>query len=406
MAPSSFSELTTLQVGGPIRRLVTATTQRDLVRLAGEAWKAGEPWLVLGGGSNLLVGDEGFDGTVVRAANRGIEVLSAAADLQAPTSWATRSPDAVRLRVQAGENWDDLVAWTVEQGYSGFETLSGIPGSVGAAPVQNIGAYGQELSSTLVAIEFLDEGADAPRRMTADELELGYRTSVLKRGLRGIVVAAEFDLHDTAIERAVLGEALSQPIAYAQLAQALHVDLGDRVPVARVREAVLALRASKGMVLDDADPDSVSAGSFFTNPIVTERVARTLPGDAPRWYVAEEAADEVIPLEGGLEESPLDQFRAFEEMLAASDTATDASPAEPLVKLSAAWLIEHAGIRRGFALPGSRAAISTKHTLALTNRGGASAEEIAQLARFVQSRVSGEFGIVLQPEPVLLGVEL
>jgi UDP-N-acetylmuramate dehydrogenase len=221
-----------------------------------------------------------------------------------------------------------------------------------------------------------------------------------------IDVAAEFDLHDTAIERAVLGEALSQPIAYAQLAQALHVDLGDRVPVARVREAVLALRASKGMVLDDADPDSVSAGSFFTNPIVTERVARTLPGDAPRWYVAEEAADEVIPLEGGLDESPLDQFRAFEEMLAASDTATDASPAEPLVKLSAAWLIEHAGIRRGFALPGSRAAISTKHTLALTNRGGASAEEIAQLARFVQSRVSGEFGIVLQPEPVLLGVEL
>ncbi|WP_173922914.1 UDP-N-acetylmuramate dehydrogenase [Agromyces sp. Marseille-P2726] len=403
MAETSFSELTTLHVGGPIRRLATATTDRDLVELAGEAWYGGEPWLVLGGGSNLLVGDSGFDGTVIRAANRGIEVVSSDG---AAASLRPAQGGAVRVRVQAGENWDDLVAWTIEQGYSGFEALSGIPGSVGAAPVQNIGAYGQELSSTLVAIDFLDEGADAPRRMTADELELGYRTSVLKRGLRGIVVAAEFDLHDTAVERAVLGEALGRPIAYPQLADALRVDLGDRVPISRVREAVLALRASKGMVLDSADQDSVSAGSFFTNPIVTERVARTLPGDAPRWYVEEEAPDEVIPLDGGLDESPLEQFRALEDSLAASETATDAAVTEPLVKLSAAWLIEQSGIRRGFALPGSRAAISTKHTLALTNRGGATAEEVAQLARFVQSRVSAEFGIVLQPEPVLIGVEL
>jgi UDP-N-acetylmuramate dehydrogenase len=308
--------------------------------------------------------------------------------------------------VQAGENWDDLVVWTIEQGYSGFEALSGIPGCVGAAPVQNIGAYGQELESTLVAIEFLDEGADVPRRMTADELELGYRTSVLKRGLRGIVVSAEFDLHDTTVERAVLGEALGQPIAYAQLADALHVNLGDRVPVSRVREAVLRLRASKGMVLDPADPDSVSAGSFFTNPIVSERVSRTLPGDAPRWYLGEDAPDEVTPIENGLGDSPLDEFLAHQASLEASSTVTDAAPAEPLVKLSAAWLIEKAGIKRGFAVPGSRAAISSKHTLALTNRGGASAEELAQLARFVQSRVQAEFGITLRPEPVLIGVEL
>ena len=402
----AFSELTTLQVGGPARRLVTATTQRDLVDLAHEAWEAGEPWLVLGGGSNLLVGDEGFDGTVIRVATRGIEVLE-------PTPAgddddADRRPGAasVRIRVQAGENWDDLVVWTIEQGYSGFEALSGIPGCVGAAPVQNIGAYGQELESTLVAIEFLDEGADVPRRMTADELELGYRTSVLKRGLRGIVVSAEFDLHDTTVERAVLGEALGQPIAYAQLADALHVNLGDRVPVSRVREAVLRLRASKGMVLDPADPDSVSAGSFFTNPIVSERVSRTLPGDAPRWYLGEDAPDEVTPIENGLGDSPLDEFLAHQASLEASSTVTDAAPAEPLVKLSAAWLIEKAGIKRGFAVPGSRAAISSKHTLALTNRGGASAEELAQLARFVQSRVQAEFGITLRPEPVLIGVEL
>lgn len=411
MAPAiPFSELTTLQVGGPARRLVTATTQRDLVDLAREAWQEREPWLALGGGSNLLVGDEGFDGTVIRIATKGIEMLGR--DVDESAAAAADAPDdgdgaaSVRLRVQAGETWDDLVAWTVERGYSGFEALSGIPGSVGAAPVQNIGAYGQELESTLVAIEFLDEGADAPRRMSADELELGYRTSVLKRGLRGIVVSVEFELHDTELEQAVLGEALGQPIAYGQLADALHVNLGDRVPIARVRESVLGLRASKGMVLDPADPDSVSAGSFFTNPIVTERVARTLPGEAPRWYLAEDAPDEVVPLGGNVDDSPLEQFLAHQASLEVDGTSTHAPPAEPLVKLSAAWLIERSGIRRGFALAGSRAAISSKHTLALTNRGGASAEEVAQLARFVQSRVQAEFGIVLHPEPVLVGVEL
>lgn len=400
-----FSELTTLKVGGPIRRLVTATTQRDLVDLVTEAWDDGEPWLVLGGGSNLLVGDEGFDGTVIRVATKGIEVLPPR-DV-APNAVDAPAPGATRIRVQAGEGWDALVTWTVEHGFAGIEALSGIPGSVGGAPVQNIGAYGQELESTLVAVEFLEDGADVPHRMTADELELGYRTSVLKRGLRGVVVSVELELHDTASERAVLGEALGQPIAYGQLAEALHVNLGDRVPISRVRETVLALRASKGMVLNPTDPDSVSAGSFFTNPIVPERVARTLPGDAPRWYLDEDAADEVVPIAAGaFDESPLDQFLAHQASLEASGTATHAAPAETLVKLSAAWLIEHSGIRRGFALPGSRAAVSSKHTLALTNRGGASAEEVAQLARFVQSRVHAEFGIMLHPEPVLVGLEL
>ena len=390
-----FADLTTLRVGGPIGRLVTATTQRDLVDLAREAWSTEAPWLALGGGSNLLVGDEGFDGTVIRIATKGIEVLPVAT-----------GEASVRLRVQAGETWDDLVAWSVEHGYAGLEALSGIPGSVGAAPVQNIGAYGQELESTLVAIEFLDEWADTPRRMSADELELGYRTSVLKQGMRGIVVSVELDLHDTAPERAVLGEALGRPIGYQQLADALHVQQGDRVPIARVRESVLALRASKGMVLDPADPDSVSAGSFFTNPIVGEHTARTLPAAAPRWYLEPEAPDEVTPLATLASATPLDAFLEHQASLETSVIESDVAETEPLVKLSAAWLIEQSGIRRGFALPGSRAAISSKHTLALTNRGDAGADEIVQLARFVQQRVQAEFGIVLRPEPVLVGVEL
>ncbi|WP_353808568.1 UDP-N-acetylmuramate dehydrogenase [Agromyces sp. SYSU T00194] len=390
-----LSELTTLRVGGPAARMVTATTEDELVALARETWEAGGPWLALGGGSNLLVGDDGVPGTVIRVATTGI---------------ATRAggePNTVHLRVQAGERWDDLVAYTVSRGWSGIEALSGIPGSVGAAPVQNIGAYGQELVSVLVAIDFLEEDADAPRRMTADELELGYRTSVLKQGLRGIVTAVELELHDTAPERDVLGGALGVPIAYAQLANALGVQLGDRVPVEQVRSAVLALRASKGMVLDPDDHDSWSAGSFFTNPIVTEHVARTMPSDAPRWYVEPETPPEVVPLTG-LDESPLDQFLAHQAEAEASAAEPDAAePAgEVQVKLSAAWLIEHSGIHRGFALPGSHAAVSSRHTLALTNRGGASADELVQLARFVRSRVQAEFGILLEPEPVLVGTEL
>ncbi|MEI5584741.1 MULTISPECIES: UDP-N-acetylmuramate dehydrogenase [unclassified Agromyces] len=389
-----FADLTTLRVGGPIGRLVTATTPAGLVELVREAEASGEPWMVLGGGSNLLVGEEGFPGTVVRIATRGIDVLPGDRE------------GTVRLRVQAGENWDELVAHTVVQGYSGLEALSGIPGSVGASPVQNIGAYGQELADALVGIEFLDEGAAEPRFMAADELELGYRTSVLKQGLRGVVVSVEFALHDTTAEREVLGEAVGRPVAYAQLAQALGVQLGDRVPVARVREAVLALRSGKGMVLDPNDPDSVSAGSFFTNPIVSEHVARTLPADAPRWYVEPDEPDEVTLLADLEARSPLDAFLEHQAEVERAERRAEAEPREPLVKLSAAWLIEHSGIRRGFALPGSRAAISTRHTLALTNRGGASADEVAQLARFVQGRVQSEFGITLHPEPVLIGLEL
>lgn len=389
----AFADLTTLKVGGAAERLITATTQRELVDAALEAWGDLErPWLTLGGGSNLLVADAGFPGTAIRIATRGIEQLPMA------------DGDVVRIRVQAGEPWDALVAYTIDRGWSGLEALSGIPGLVGAAPVQNIGAYGQELSSTLVAIDFLEYGTDHVRRIPASELELGYRTSVLKQGLTGVVVAVELDLHDTATERAVLGEPLSKPVAYDQLARALGVDLGDRVAIGRVRDAVLKLRRAKGMVLDADDPDSVSAGSFFTNPIVSERFVRTLPPETPRWYLEPEQPDEVIPLTPGATETPLDAFLAHQaERDAAPQPRT--APEETSVKISAAWLIEHAGIHRGFALPGSRAAVSSKHTLALTNRGGATAEEIAQLARYVRDRVQSDFGILLQPEPVLVGIE-
>lgn len=346
--PVDLSQLTTLGVGGPAVEMIAPSTRGQLVDAALGVWSTGEEWVALGGGSNVVVADHGFDGSVIRILTKGIE----------------RVPSAVagtaRLRVQAGEPWDELVAYTVAEGFAGIEGLSGIPGSTGAAPIQNIGAYGQEVGDALVAVEFLDYLTGELDRIPADQLGLDYRTSVFKRGRRGIVLSIELDLLDGSADAATL----SRPVAYEQLARALDVSLGERVPVARVRDAVLALRRSKGMVLDPDDADTASAGSFFTNPIVGERFARSIPGAAPRWPVEPES-----------------------------------------VKLSAAWLIERAGIRRGFALPGSRAAISSKHTLAITNRGGATAADITELARFVQERVRNEFGVALQPEPVYLGME-
>lgn len=340
----NLSELTTLRVGGPARELHTATTPEDLVDTALEVWASGEEWLALGGGSNVVVGDDGFDGSVIRILTRGIEEISS-------------SDGSVVLRVQAGEPWDDLVALTVDRGLAGIEALSGIPGSSGAAPIQNIGAYGQDLAESLVAVEFLDYLTGSLERIPADRLGLGYRTSEFKRGRSGIVVSIDLRSTDAG--------GLGRPVAYPQLAAALGVEVGERVLLREARDAVLALRRSKGMVLDPADPDTASAGSFFTNPIVSERFARELPEDAPRW------------------------------------------PVEPhQVKLSAAWLIERAGIGRGFSLPGSGAGISSKHTLAIVNRGGARAADVAELARLVQERVRNQFGVALHPEPVYVGLEL
>src|SRR5690606_20254173 len=242
-----LAPLTTLEVGGSARRLLTATTRDELIEAVLDAEAEVDGWLLLGGGSNVVIADEGFDGTVVRVATRGIERLPDA-----------EGPRPVRLRVEAGESWDDLVALAVAEGWAGIETLSGIPGSAGAAPVQNIGAYGQELSASLVAIDLLDPETGEVQRVAAADLELGYRTSSLKRGRRGAVVSLELALVDTG--------GIGLPIAYAQLADALGVALGETAPLADVRDAVLRLRAGKGMLLDAADPDSRSAGSFFTNP--------------------------------------------------------------------------------------------------------------------------------------------
>lgn len=266
---------------------------------------------------------------------------------------AEHDADGVTVRVAAGEPWDPFVATTVAEGWTGLEALSGIPGTVGAAPVQNIGAYGVELSDVLTAIDFLDASTGERAWVPAAELALGYRTSTLKHGRRGVVLTVEFRL-GSAPEAGV-------PVRYAQLAGSLGVDLGTPVDPATIRATVLRLRASKGMVLDDADPDTWSAGSFFTNPIVSAAFAETLPPEAPRW------------------------------------------PAGDDVKLSAAWLIEHAGVHRGYAVPGSRAGISSKHTLALTNRGDATAAQVAELARYVQATVLNRFGVALVPEPVVVG---
>jgi UDP-N-acetylmuramate dehydrogenase len=358
-----LSDLTTLRVGGPARRLLAPATRDELIATALEVWSGFDEWLVLGGGSNVVVADDGLDGDVLRVVTRGIQ----------------RSEGG--LRVEAGESWDAVVEFAVANGLAGIEALSGIPGTAGAAPIQNIGAYGQELSDSLVSLDFLDFGTGEVERLNASDLGLGYRTSALKRGRLGIVLGVELALTASS-------DGLSRPIAYDQLATALGVELGTRVPLTDVRSAVIGLRASKGMIWDPADPDSMSAGSFFTNPIVSENFARGLPSDAPRWPTEPERPAAVLPI--------------------GAPIPTLATPAsgEFLVKLSAAWLIERAGIPRGFALPGSGAAISRKHTLAIVNRGGATASEVTQLANYVQTRVLSEFGVMLQPEPVLVGVSL
>ncbi|WP_060927257.1 UDP-N-acetylmuramate dehydrogenase [Microbacterium hydrocarbonoxydans] len=371
--PIRLSTLTTLRTGGAPERMLEASTTAELVDALTDVWSRGEDWLVLGGGSNLFVGDEPFEGTVIRILTQGIEELSSPHE------------GRVRLRVQAGHGWDDLVAYAVEHGYAGLEAMSGIPGTVGASPVQNIGAYGQEIQETLVEVELIDEATGEISVVPAAELGLGFRTSVLKHHYggvpqrRAVILSVTVDLV-VASERVVRGE---------QLRRALGLDSDAPVPLTWVRERILATRASKGMLLDEHDPDTHGVGSFFQNAIVPEIVARSLPPECPRWPVTPDLdAVTVIPL------ASYDGF------------VSAVKPEAPDVKVSAAWLIEQAGIRKGFKLPRSRASVSTKHALALTNRGGATAAEVSELARFIQSRVHSEFGLVLQPEPVLLGVEL
>jgi UDP-N-acetylmuramate dehydrogenase len=341
--PQPLSELTSIRVGGVPAEIIEVKTRDDLVERTLELWRTGDDWLLLSGGSNMVVADEVSDLHVIKVANRGIEKISA-------------GNGKVVLRIQAGENWDDLVAQTVEWGLAGIEAMSGIPGLVGASPVQNIGAYGQELSDTLLRLEFLDYQTHDLGVVEAKDMEFGYRTSAIKRDRPGVVTWIELELIDEG--------GLSRPLYSTQIAADLGVALGAQVPLADVRDSVLKLRAQKGMLLSPTDPDSVSCGSFFTNPIVSEKFARTLPFDAPKW------------------EDEDDDFKT--------------------VKLSAAWLIENSGIGKGFALAGSKAAVSSKHTLAIVNTGGATAAEIIQLAHYIQERVANQWGITLVPEPNLI----
>lgn len=373
-----LAELTTIRVGGPAERVLVARTREELIRLSGELWEDGEPWLLLGGGSNTVVSDDGFPGPVLLVRTEGVRVID---DPELPT-------DAVRLRAEAGHDWDALVALTVDRGWSGIEALSGIPGRTGAAPIQNIGAYGAELSDVLHSVEFLDRETGEVCQLGPDELDLGYRHSAIKAGREGVVLSLDLVLRRDDAH----ASPLSAPVGYGQLADALGVTIGDRVSLRELRRAVLRLRASKGMVLDDTDHDTWSAGSFFTNPIVSEHFARSLPASAPRY-----------PLPGA---EPSAAVTALDELALGASLRLPPPVPSRRVKLSAAWLIEHAGIPRGFRLPGSGAAISSKHTLAITNQGSATAADVAQLARFVVQRVQAEFGVILVPEPNVYGLEI
>jgi UDP-N-acetylmuramate dehydrogenase len=338
-----LSELTTLRLGGPAGRYVEASSDKEVVEVVRE----GEPLLILSGGSNLVVADEGFPGTVLRIATRGV----------------TR--DATTLEVAAGEPWDPLVARCVAEGLAGVECLAGIPGSVGATPIQNVGAYGQEVAETIVGVRVLDRARDVVEELPPAACGFTYRSSAFKREPgRWVVLAVRFAL--SASEQ-------SAPIRYAELARALEVELGERAPLAQVREAVLALRRRKGMVLDPSDPDTASAGSFFTNPILDASAFATL------------------------------RARVTDRL------GADAQPpswpeANGRVKTSAAWLIERAGFHRGDGDPNG-IAISTKHTLALTNRGAGTTAQLVALAREIAAGVHEAFGVDLTPEPVLVGHE-
>ncbi|GAA1962779.1 UDP-N-acetylmuramate dehydrogenase [Microbacterium deminutum] len=375
VTPIPLAQLTTLRTGGAPARMIDAATADELVHALRSVWSEAEPWLVLGGGSNLFIGDEPFDGTVVRVRTQGIERMP------------SPRPGFARLRVQAGHEWDALVAHAVGEGLAGIEAMSGIPGTVGAAPVQNIGAYGQELVQTLVEVELIDESTGDVSVVPAAELGLGFRTSALKHHY-GSEPARRAVILSVTLELAEVGHS-ERPIAGEQLRSALGLQRGEAVSVAWIRDHVIATRRGKGMVLDDEDPDTYSAGSFFQNAIVSASFARTLPAECPRWPVTPDL-DPVLVI-------PLAAFDGYVPLRPSVESD---------VKVSAAWLIEHSGVRKGFKLPRSRAALSSKHALALTNRGSATAGELAELARFIQGRVQSEFGLILQPEPILVNVEL
>ncbi|MGH2862521.1 MAG: UDP-N-acetylmuramate dehydrogenase [Solirubrobacteraceae bacterium] len=345
-----LANLTTLRLGGPAGRLVEATSEAQIVGALVDADAAGDPLLLLGGGSNVVIADAGFPGTVIQIANRGVSTESAG--------------DRVQLTAAAGEPWAELVARAMTDGLAGLECLAGIPGSVGATPIQNVGAYGQQVSDTIVSVRVYDRRAGRIVDLQHGECAFGYRSSVFRGLARHVVLGVTFELERSSLAR---------PIVYPDLARSLEVEPDSRRPLPEVVEAVLALRRQKGMVLDPGDPESVSAGSFFVNPVMSrERFAQL------EWRSVERLGPTLSP------------------------------PRWPRpdgnVKTSAAWLIEHAGFTRGYGA--GRVGISNKHMLALVNRGGASTAELIALAREIRAQVQRVFGVELSPEPTLVGVEL
>jgi UDP-N-acetylmuramate dehydrogenase len=372
---------TTLGLGGPAARFVEASRDEQVISAVRAADQRGEPVLVLGGGSNLVIADAGFPGTVVRVTTCGI---TAAAD-----------GGRVAVSVAAGHDWDTVVSWCIGRGLSGLECLSGIPGLAGATPIQNVGAYGQEVAQTLAAVRVYDRQRDMTMQLSSADCGFGYRTSALKRAA---AASAGADGQVTVTAGACTGryvvlgvtfrlasDPLSAPVRYAELARTLGVPAGGRVPLADAREAVLRLRRGKGMVLDPADPDTRSAGSFFTNPVLdSEQLAALEKTVAAGW-----GAGVTVP-----------RF------------AADGGR----VKVPAAWLIERAGFGKGYPGGGQRAAdrerglpaarISAKHTLALVNPGGATTSSLLALAREIRDGVRATFGVELVSEPVLVGSRL
>jgi UDP-N-acetylmuramate dehydrogenase len=353
---------TTLGLGGPARRLSEAATEAELVAQVRSADEQGEPLLVLGGGSNLVIADEGFPGTVVRVATRGIR-------------HEVQDSGAVRLTVAAGEDWDTVVTKAAGDGLAGLECLSGIPGRTGATPIQNVGAYGQEVAQTLVAVRAYDRTRRAVTELSHADCGFGYRTSAFKSTVGHGTVTGRFVVLDVTFQ--LERSALSAPVRYTELARALGIGQGERAPLGDVRAAVLALRRGKGMVLDPADPDTRSAGSFFTNPVLD--LARL--ADLERAVAGHCGPGVRIP-------------------------QWPAGPGQ--VKVPAAWLIERAGFAKGHSRgpDGQDARISAKHTLALVNPGGASTASLLALAREVADGVRKVFGVDLATEPVLVGVGL
>ena len=339
LTATPLAQRTTLRLGGPARRLVVVDTEADLVEAVRTADAAGDPVLVLGGGSNVVIADEGFDGLVVQVATRGVDRSSS------------------ELTVAAGESWDALVASAVADELAGIEALSGIPGLVGATPIQNVGAYGQDVAQTITAVRVLQRSTGELRSMRPEDCGFSYRHSRFKGNDQYVVLSVTFALEPAPTSR---------PVRYAELAARLSVDVGGVAPLADVRQAVLELRRAKGMVLDPGDHDTWSAGSFFTNPVMTRDDVDRLPADVPHW------------------DEP-----------------------DGRVKVSAAWLIEASGFGKGYgAGAASTVQVSSKHTLALTNRGSARTADLLALARGIRDGVRDRFGVELAAEPVFVGCSL